>query len=301
MSDRLQGWRAQRQGTQGGAHDSPHELASFPPSNDAPPPATEGGDLGEITSISEQVTAYREIAVQINTAHARSLERTDDDAIQQDNAQLAELTGRASDLQAQIRRRIQALHARARNGELSKSTIQHSNRVQEKFKAAIQDFQLSERDFRAKYTERVERQFKIVKSDATPDEVRAVVEDPNAGGQIFRNALAQSDRYGQARQAYKEAQDRHVEIQRLETTITQLGQLFNEMAILIEEQQDTIDHAALQAEATHRDLERGGQKVDEATELARSARRKRWWCFFLSLLIIAVLAIAIAVPIATKG
>ena len=44
-----------------------------------------------------------------------------------------------------------------------------------------------------------------------------------------------------------------------------------------------------------------GQKVDEATELARSARRKRWWCFFLSLLIIAVLAIAIAVPIATKG
>jgi hypothetical protein len=29
------------------------------------------------------------------------------------------------------------------------------------------------------------------------------------------------------------------------------------MAILIEEQQDTIDHAALQAEATHRDLERG--------------------------------------------
>jgi len=38
-----------------------------------------------------------------------------------------------------------------------------SNRVQEKFKAAIQDFQLSERDFRAKYTERVERRFKLVR------------------------------------------------------------------------------------------------------------------------------------------
>jgi syntaxin 1B/2/3 len=68
-----------------------------------------------------------------------------------------------------------------------------------------------------------------VKSDATPEEIRAVVDDPTAGVQIFRNALAQSDRYGQARQAYKEAQDRHVEIQRLEATITQLGQLFNEV------------------------------------------------------------------------
>lgn len=68
-----------------------------------------------------------------------------------------------------------------------------------------------------------------MKSDATPEEIRSVIEDPTAGAQIFRNALAQSDRYGQARQAYKEAQDRHVEIQRLEATIAQLGQLFNEV------------------------------------------------------------------------
>jgi len=81
--------------------------------------------------------------------------------------------------------------------------------------------------FRSSWGER----WTAVKSDATPDEVRAVVEDPDAGGQIFRNALAQSDHYGQARQAYKEAQDRHVEIQRLETTITQLGQLFNEVSV----------------------------------------------------------------------
>ena len=69
-----------------------------------------------------------------------------------------------------------------------------------------------------------------MKSDATPEEIRAVVEDPEGGTQIFRNAVAQSGRYGEARLAYREAQDRNAEIKRLEASITQLGQLFNDVS-----------------------------------------------------------------------
>lgn len=58
------------------------------------------------------------------------------------------------------------------------------------------------------------------------------MEDPDAGSQIFRNAVAQSGRYGEARLAYREAQDRNTEIKRLEASITQLGQLFNDVSVL---------------------------------------------------------------------
>lgn len=75
----------------------------------------------------------------------------------------------------------------------------------------------------------------LVKRDATPEEIRAVVEDPEAGTQIFRNAVAQSDRYGEARSALKEAQDRNTEIKRLEASITQLGQLFNDVGTIFPE------------------------------------------------------------------
>ena len=73
---------------------------------------------------------------------------------------------------------------------------------------AIQNYQQVEQQYRQKYKQRMERQFKIgeafspahrhtlyfllsqhsVKPDASPEEVRAVVED-DQGGQIFSQAV----------------------------------------------------------------------------------------------------------------
>jgi t-SNARE complex subunit (syntaxin) len=53
---------------------------------------------------------------------------------------------------------------------------------------AIQSYQTVEQQHRQRYKQRLERQYKIVKPDATPEEVRAVVEDDN-GGQVFSQAV----------------------------------------------------------------------------------------------------------------
>lgn len=53
---------------------------------------------------------------------------------------------------------------------------------------AIQSYQTVEQQHRQKYKQRLERQYKIVKPDATPEEIRAVVEDDN-GGQVFSQAV----------------------------------------------------------------------------------------------------------------
>lgn len=73
---------------------------------------------------------------------------------------------------------------------------------------AIQNYQQVEQQYRQKYKQRMERQFKIgescfgrvvpwlswltamypVKPDATPEEIRAVVND-DSGGQIFSQAV----------------------------------------------------------------------------------------------------------------
>ena len=86
-----------------------------------------------------------------------------------------------------------------------------------------------------------------VKPDATPEEVRAVVED-DQGGQIFSQAvssvvltwmnmfstlyqLMSSNRYGESRAAYREVQERHEDIKRIERTIAELAQLFNDVRL----------------------------------------------------------------------
>jgi len=61
--------------------------------------------------------------------------------------------------------------------------------VKSKFVEAIQNYQQVEQQYRTRYKQRMERQYKIVKPDATLEEVRAVVNDPNSD-QIFSQAVS---------------------------------------------------------------------------------------------------------------
>ena len=60
--------------------------------------------------------------------------------------------------------------------------------VKSKFVEAIQNYQTVEQQYRQKYKQRLERKYKIVKPDATQEEIRAVVED-DSGGQVFSQAV----------------------------------------------------------------------------------------------------------------
>jgi syntaxin 1B/2/3 len=91
----------------------------------------------------------------------------------------------------------------------------------------------------------------LVKPDATPEEVAAVVQsDQGAGGQVFAQAvrptcprvdgsliwvlqLTSSTRYGESRAAYREVQERHEDIRKIERTLAELAQLFNEVRIRV--------------------------------------------------------------------
>lgn len=62
--------------------------------------------------------------------------------------------------------------------------------LKSKFMDALQHYQKVEQLHREKQRERVARQFKIVKQDATPEEIAAVVDDSGSGSnQIFAQAV----------------------------------------------------------------------------------------------------------------
>ena len=96
-----------------------------------------------------------------------------------------------------------------------------------------------------------------------------------------------STRHGEARSALREVQSRHQDIQKIERTITELAQLFNEMSIMIEVQEAAIDNIEQKAQETETHVESGLQATEQAVVSARAARRKKWWCLGLILLIIS--------------
>ncbi|KAJ2912299.1 hypothetical protein MD484_g8102, partial [Candolleomyces efflorescens] len=218
----------------------------------------------------------------------------DDASTQQNNADLDDLVQETSALSSTLKRRIKALEAQGGSGSGGPARKQQTALVKSKFVEAIQQYQSVEQQYRTKYKQRMERQFKIVKPDATPDEIRAVVND-DGNGQIFQQALMDS-RFTASRAAYREVQERHEDIKRIEKTLAELAQLFNDMSILVEQQEETINTIETQAFNVQKDTEAGLQFTEKAVDSARAARKKRWICF----IIIVVIIIAVVGGVAGK-
>jgi len=250
----------------------------------------------EISSIQDDLRTFNDNVSRISDLHSRSLDNTDDAAAQRVAQQLDDLIADTSALSNMLKRRIKSLEKQPGSGRDGQIRRQQTGLVKQKFVEAIQNYQSVEQQYRTKYKQRLERQFKIVKPDATPEEVKAVVND-DQGGQIFSQALMNSNRYGEARSAYREVQERHEDIKRIEKTLTELAQLFNDMSVLVEQQEEQINVIETTAGTVEKDTEAGLGYTEKAVVSARAARKKRWICFALLLVILAIIAIIIAVEV----
>ncbi|KAK7043590.1 hypothetical protein VNI00_008201 [Paramarasmius palmivorus] len=255
--------------------------------------------LTKISSIQDSLRTFNDNVARIGDLHSRSLNNMDDQAAQRNAAQLDELVEDTSALSATLKRRIKALEKQGGAGRDGQIRKQQTSLVKSKFVEAIQSYQTVEQQYRQKYKQRMERQFKIVKPDATPEEVRAVVND-ESGGQIFSQALMNSNRYGESRAAYREVQERHEDIKRIEKTLAELAQLFNDMSVLVEQQDETIVNIETQAAAVEKDTEAGLNYTEKAVDSARAARKKRWICFFITLIVLIIIGVVVGVVVAQQ-
>jgi len=316
--DRLAAMRAQQQGgnnmssnsypTQAsGAGDYPRRANPYAQQQDSR--AYEMSDVGngggtadgmsgfyaEISSIQDSIRTYNDNVARIGDLQSRSLNNMDENASQRIGAQLEELVEETSAMSATLKRRIKSLERQGGQGRDGQIRKQQTALVKSKFVEAIQNYQSVEQQFSSKYKQRMERQYKIVKPDATPEEIRAVVND-DSGGQIFSQALVQS-RLTDSRAAYREVQARHEDIKRIERTIGELAQLFNDMSILVEQQEETINAIETTAATVEKDTETGLGYTGKAVDSARAARKKRWICFIIFLVLLIVVAIVVAVVV----
>ncbi|CAH1767219.1 8070_t:CDS:2, partial [Entrophospora sp. SA101] len=111
--------------------------------------------------------------------------------------------------------------------------------------------------------------------------------------EVRKAQLMNSTRFGAAKEALKEVQERHDDIKKIEKTIEELANLFHEMSIIVEAQDQTI--VAIEQEATQvsTNMEQGAQHVDKALTSARAARKKKWYCLGIGIILLIVLAIVI--------
>lgn len=206
-----------------------------------------------------------------------------------------QLSAEARDARQQCQASVKQLYKVAR----SRQEKDHAANSKKKLQDILQEHQQIEKQYRTKTADRAARQFKIVKPDATPEEIREVTESDNP--QVFSQALLNTNRYGAARTAYREVQERHAEIQKIERTMTELAQMFNELSMLVEQQDEAIVAVQDQMAGVHQDMESGNKELDGAIKKAKAARRKKWICFWICIAIIIIVVVCVATPIAVNN
>lgn len=255
-----------------------------------------GSDFwSELTNTNNALNEMQDAIQQVRQAHVASLSRLDTTPNSAAARETDALVASTRALTSTNKNRIQALNKLAKD----KAQKQQVQAAKSRFMGLLQEYQTVEKEFRKKVRERGERQYKIVKPDATQEEVNQVLETENP--QIFSQALLNSNRYGDARGALREIQERNQDIKKIEKTLEELAQMFNEMAMLVEQQDETIATIETHANQVNTDMEAGLKHTEDAVIKARKARRKKWICFWISILILLIVAAIIVGVICGQG
>lgn len=248
--------------------------------------------MNEIQDINNQLDEYARLVELVSRKQRLHLHDLDFNEEQADyeSRQIDLLILEASSLQSLLKNRIknaQQLAAQLRNPQQA----DQAESTRKRFLELIQTFRLAESNNREQTKIHAERQFKIVKPDATPEELRAVVEDGSGAQQIFQQAMMQSNRRGEARTVLNEVQVRHRELLKLEKTMAELTQLFHDMEELVIEQDQPIQQIEEQINTAQYDIEQGVGHTQKAVVSAKKARKKKIWCFFICVLILVILGL----------
>ncbi|KAF2720706.1 t-SNARE [Polychaeton citri CBS 116435] len=164
--------------------------------------------------------------------------------------------------------------------------------IDRRIRKAINTYQQVESSFRKEVQEQQRRQYLIVKPDATEQEILEATES-GADTQIFQQALLNSDRRGQAQSTLANVRQRHDAIQQIEKTMLELSQLFQDLDQMIIEQEPIVENIESKAQETHMNLEMGNVEVEKAIGSARGARKKKWICLGVSILVLIIVVIII--------
>lgn len=257
--------------------------------------------MNEIQDINSQLDNYSNLVDLIANKQRNYIQELDlnDEDVDYSSKQIDALVLEASSLQSELKSRIKNVQTQAaqlRNPQ----KVDQAESLRNKFLDLIQKYRLTESNNREQTRVQAERQYRIVKPDATDEEVHAVVEDGSSNQQIFQQALMQLNRRGEARTVLNEVQVRHRELLKLEKTMAELTQLFHDMEELVIEQDQPIQQIEEQINTAQHDIEQGVGHTQKAVVSAKKARKKKLWCFFIIVLIIVILALILGIYFGTK-
>jgi syntaxin 1B/2/3 len=231
--------------------------------------------LNECRDIDRGIDTVEQNLEQLRMIQQRTLDDADSSGSSAANRQLDSLSADTMSLYRELTERVRTIKSSPEASSAKNNP--HVTRIDRRLKAAITQYQQVESQFRKRTQDQMARQYRIVRPDASEQEIQAAVED-TTGGQVFSQAMMQSDRQGRARAALSAVQDRHQALQKIEQQMIELAQLFQDMDTLVVQQEAAVTQIEQKGEEVVENLDKGNQEIGVAVNTARKTRKKKWIC-----------------------
>jgi syntaxin 1B/2/3 len=250
--------------------------------------------LNECRDIDRGIDTVEQNLEQLRMIQQRTLDDADSSGSSAANRQLDSLSADTMSLYRELTERVRTIKSNPEANSAKNNP--HVTRIDRRLKAAITQYQQVESQFRKRTQDQMARQYRIVRPDASEQEIQAAVED-TTGGQVFSQAMMQSDRQGRARAALSAVQDRHQALQKIEQQMVELAQLFQDMDTLVVQQEAAVTQIEQKGEEVVENLDKGNEEIGVAVNTARKTRKKKWICLGICVAIIVVIVIIVLIYI----
>lgn len=236
--------------------------------------------LNECRDIDRGIDTIERNLEQLRMLQQRTLDDADASSTSAANRQLDSLSSETMAHYRSLTERVRQI--KSNPDARSPKNKPQVDRVDRRIKEAIRSYQTVESTFRKRTQDQMARQYRIVRPDASEQEVRAAVEDTSSNGQVFQQALMHSDRQGRARAALSAVQDRHDALVKIEQQMIELSQLFQDMDTLVVQQEAAVTQIEQKGEEVVDNLDKGNEEMGVAVKTARATRKKKWICLGIS-------------------
>ena len=231
--------------------------------------------LNGCREIDRGIDEIEEKLAKLINLQKHSLNDVESSAKSATNQELDRLSTETMSMYRELAGRLKSIKQQPESG--SPKNAPQVGKVDRRLKAAINQYQRVDAEFRKKLQEQMARQYRIVRPDASEAEVREAVED-TSNQQVFSQALMQSDRRGQSRSALNAVQNRHEAIQKIEQQMYELAELFQDMENLVVQQEAAVTNIEMKGEEVVENMDKGTEQIGVAIKSARNARKWKWWC-----------------------
>jgi len=196
---------------------------------------------------------------------------------------------------------------RAADSQKSRTVRVRKNVVQavtRKFIGIMKEYQEAQQAYKCNIEDTTLRQVQIVSPDVTRQDLQGIIRQQGDGARevvasIATQSLLQSKVNGETmvigrkiKNALKGVESRYNEVIFLEASIRELAGMFEEFAMMVEEQSELLDNIEFQTRAAKEFIDDGLLDTQEAIHLNRKLRKKRC-CMLMIVLLLVVFALLI--------